>query len=67
MGNAKIEAEVTFGDWAVAVLSLLLSPLVPLLLSIYNFTRGRRKLGALYLSVCVFGILVVAVLTLAKI
>lgn len=66
MGNARSEADLSAVDWLVAVLSVLLTPLVPLLLALYNFLRGRRKRGVLYLSVCVVAVAIVGMLTLAK-
>lgn len=39
------------GDWVMAVVSFFLTPLVPLMLSIYNFARSRRSQGWLYLGV----------------
>ena len=40
---------LTGGDWVMAVISFFLTPLIPLLLSIYNFAKSRRSQGLLYL------------------
>jgi len=67
MGNERAEAELSGGDWLVAVLSFFLTPLVPLLLAIYNFIRGRKRRGLLYLSVCGVGVLGILALTLTRV
>lgn len=66
MEHERAEAELSGGDWLVAVLSFFLTPLVPLLLAIYNFIRGRKKRGLLYLSVCGVGLLAIFVLAAAR-
>lgn len=45
------------GDWAMAVISFFLTPIVPIILAIYNFARSRKPQGILYL--CVLAIQVV--------
>ncbi|OGU22791.1 MAG: hypothetical protein A2580_11695 [Hydrogenophilales bacterium RIFOXYD1_FULL_62_11] len=42
---------LTTGDWFLAFVSFFLTPLAPLLLSIYSFARSRRPQGRLYLGV----------------
>jgi hypothetical protein len=49
--GAQVVGRISGGDWAMAALSFLLTPLAPLLLSIYNFVRARRAQGLLYLAV----------------
>lgn len=49
--TTTISTELTGGDWVMAVVSFFLTPLVSILLSIYNFARGRRNQGLLYLGV----------------
>lgn len=43
--------ELTGGDWTMAIISFLLTSLIPFLLSIYNFAKSRRSQGFLYLGV----------------
>jgi hypothetical protein len=61
------EANLVVGDWVFAALSLCLTPIVPLTLAIYNFVRGRKKLGLLYLGVCGVAVLVVVLGVLLRI
>lgn len=44
-------AKLTGGDWVMAIISFFLTPLIPIILAIYNFARGRRAQGMLYLGV----------------
>lgn len=45
------------GDWVMAVISFFLTPIVSIILAIYNFARSRKPQGILYL--CVLAIQVV--------
>jgi len=45
------------GDWVMAVVSFFLTPIVSIILAIYNFARSRKPQGVLYL--CVLAIQVV--------
>lgn len=66
MELSRPEAELSAGDWVFAVLSLLLTPLIPLLLGIYNLIRGRRRRAVLYFSVFGVGALGLAAVVLAR-
>ena len=39
------------GDWIMGVVAFFLTPIVSIILAIYNFSRSRKKQGKLYLSV----------------
>ena len=43
--------QLSGGDWAMGVVSFFLTPIVPLILSIYNFAKARRPQALLYLGV----------------
>lgn len=45
------ENVLSAGDWAMAVISFFLTPIVTIGLAIYNFTRSRKSQGALYIGV----------------
>ncbi|UNK42004.1 hypothetical protein MNO14_13755 [Luteimonas sp. S4-F44] len=49
------------GDWLMAVVSFFLTPIAPLGLAIYNFAKGRKPQGLLYLGVIGAQVLLVAV------
>ena len=57
---------LTGGDWVMAVISFFLTPLAPLLLSIYNFARERRSQGLLYLGVIGLQIALIAIKTMSR-
>lgn len=44
---------LTSRDWGMAAVSLLLTPLVSIVLAIYNFAKSRRSRGLLFLGVFV--------------
>ena len=46
------EPELSLSDWLMAIVSVLLTPLIPLLLGAYNLIKGRRRRGVMYLSAC---------------
>jgi hypothetical protein len=58
--------ELTGGDWVMAVVSFFLTPIISILLSIYNFARGRRSQGLLYLGVLGVQILLGLVLFMGR-
>jgi hypothetical protein len=58
--------ELTGGDWVMAVISFFLTPLIPLLLSIYNFAKSRRSQGLLYLGVIGVQIALIAIMTMGR-
>lgn len=53
--------ELTGGDWAMAIISFFLTPLITIILAIYNFARGRRTHGQLYLGVLGVQIVFIAI------
>lgn len=57
---------LTGGDWVMAVISFFLPPLIPLLLSIYNFAKSRRSQGLLYLGVIGVQILLFLVMAMGR-
>ena len=57
---------LTGGDWAMAIISFFLTPLIPLLLSIYNFAKSRRSQGFLYLGVIGIQILLFVVMKMGR-
>lgn len=48
----------------MTAISFLLTPLIPLLLAIYNFARPHRTQGLLYLGVIGVHILLIALMTI---
>lgn len=58
--------KLTGGDWAMAIISFFLTPLIPLLLSIYNFIKSRRSQGFLYLGVIGVQIFLFLVMTMGR-
>ncbi len=56
MSEVKSNA-LSAGDWVMAVISFFLTPIVSIILAIYNFARSRKPQGVLYL--CVLAIQVV--------
>ena len=48
--NNKNETLST-GDWIMGVVAFFLTPIVSIILAIYNFSRSRKKQGKLYLGV----------------
>lgn len=50
------------GDWVMAVISFFLTPLIPILLAIYNFARSRQPQGRLYLGVLGLQVAVIVLL-----
>lgn len=48
--NNKDEALST-SDWIMGIIAFFLTPIVSIILTIYNFSRSRKKQGKLYLSV----------------
>ena len=57
---------LTGGDWVMAVISFFLTPLIPLLLSIYSFAKSRRSQGLLYLGVIGVQILLFLVMAMGR-
>lgn len=57
---------LTGGDWVMAIISFFLTPLIPLLLSIYNFAKSRRSQGLLYLGVIAIQILLFVVMKIGR-
>lgn len=58
--------KLTGGDWGMAVISFFLTPLVPLLLSIYNFARSCRSQGLLYLGVIGVQVALTAIMAMGR-
>ena len=57
---------LTGGDWVMAIISFFLTPLIPLLLSIYNFAKSRRSQALLYLGVIGMQILLFLVMAMGR-
>lgn len=62
--EAASNDRLTGGDWVMAVVAFFLTPLVALILSIYNFAKSRRSQGFLYLGV--IGVQVALIVILAS-
>jgi hypothetical protein len=56
-----VNTPLTGGDWVMAILSFFLTPLIPIILAVYNFLRGRRSQGLLYLSVLGVQVVLIAI------
>lgn len=63
-GTTTTTNRLTGSDWAMAVVAFFLTPLVALLLSIYNFAKSRRSQGFLYLGVIGVQIALIVILAL---
>lgn len=67
MEQNRTESELSLSDWSIAVVSVLLTPLIPLLLGAYNLIKGRRRRGVMYLSVFGASVLVLAAIVLGRV
>ena len=56
----SLQVPASAGDTWMAIASFFLTPIAPILLAIYNFSRGRKAQGKLYLIVLLVQVVIVA-------
>lgn len=51
MTQERAQTPLSTGDWVMAAISFFLTPLVPLILAIYNLSKGQKSKVNLYFAV----------------